>query len=195
MDIDPNSMIHRFLMSQIKGKKKKDWIVQVFLDLKHLKLKEDLEIIRKTKKLKLKDILNRKIKENAFEELIIQKENHSKVKQIEYDNFEMQKYLKPCEINITKEEAQEIFRLRTRTSDVKANFKGKYENLECYACNNDEETQKHVIEKCKILNENNEGKIPEYEKIFTGNVKMKQLIVKRFQENIKLRESMKIRKI
>ena len=191
---DPNSMIHRFLMTQVKGKKKKDWIVQVFLDLKHLKLKEDLDIIRKTKKLKLKDILNRRIKENAFEELISQKENHSKVKHIKYNSFEMQKYLKPCETKITKEEAQEIFRLRTRTSDVKANFKGKYENLECYACKNDEETQKHVIEKCKILNENSEEKIPEYEEIFTGNVKMKHKIVKRFQENIKLREKLKTMK-
>ena len=130
-----------------------------------------------------------------FEDLNNQKENHSKVCNIKHNSFEMQKYLKPGTMKITKEEAQEIFRLRTRTSDVKANFKGKYENLECYACKNDEETQKHVIEKCKILNENNEGKIPEYEEIFTGNVKMKQLIVKRFQENIKLRESMKIRKI
>ena len=96
--------------------------------------------------MKLKDILNRKIKENAFEELISQKENHSKVKHIEYNSFEMQKYLKPCEIEITKEYTQEIFRLRTRTSDVKGILKGKYENLECYACKNGEETQKHVIE-------------------------------------------------
>ena len=44
------------------------------------------------------------------------------------------------------------------------------------------------------LNENSEEKIPEYDEIFTGNVKMKHKIVKRFQENIKLREKLKTMK-
>ena len=163
----------------------------MFSNLKELEFQEDLENIRKIKKLKLKGILNIKIKERAFKDLKIQKEKHSKVKDIEYNTFDMQKYLKSCEIKITKEEAQEIFKLRTRTSDVKANYKGKYENLECFACENDEETQKHIIIKCKILNENCEQSIPEYEEIYTGNVKKKMIIVKRFLENMKLKEKWK----
>ena len=43
---DNNSMIHRFLMTQIKTSKKRDWIVQVMSDLKELNLGEDLEKIR-----------------------------------------------------------------------------------------------------------------------------------------------------
>ena len=186
-------MIHRFLMTQIRTRKKKDWIVQVFSDLKELELQEDLDIIRKIKKLKLKNILNRKIKEKAFEDLKIQKEKHSKVFQIKYDSFEMQKYLKSCEVRITKQEAQEIFKLRTRTSDVKTNIKGKYETLECDACKTEQETQKHII-KCNILNEKNEKEPIEYEEIFTGNVKMKIAIVKRFLENTKLRENFRNKK-
>ena len=55
----------------------------------------------------------------------------------------------------------------------------------------DEETQKHSIIKCKILNENCEQSIPEYEEIYTGNVKKKMIIVKRFLENMKLKEKWK----
>ena len=190
---NPNSMIHRFLMTQIRTRKKKDWIVQVFSDLKELEIEEDLDIIRKMKKLKLRNILNQKIKEKAFNDLKLQKEKHSKVIQIRYDTFEMQKYLKSCEIKITKEEAQEIFKLRTRTSDVKTNYKGKYESLECYACKIEQESQKHVIE-CKKLNEKNEKEPIEYEEIFTGNIKMKIAVAKRFLENTKLREKFKNKK-
>ena len=169
--------------------KKKDWIAQVFSGLEDLDLPKELENIKQIKKLKLKAIIKRKIKERVFEDWKLEK--HSNVKQIEYNSFELQKYLKSCEIKITKEEAQEIFKLRTRTSDVKANYKGKYENLECFACENDEETQKYIIIKCKILNENCEQSIPEYEEIYTGNVKTKMIIVKRFLENMKLKEKWK----
>ena len=64
-----------------------------------------------------------------FQDFNYQKENHSKVCHIKYTSFEMQKYLKPGNMKITKEKAQEIFKLRSRMSDVKSNYKGKYESL------------------------------------------------------------------
>ena len=143
----------------------------------------------------LKNILEKKITEKAFEDLNKQKENHSKVKNIEHKHLEMQKYLKACNVKITQEEAQEIFKLRSRVSDVKMNFKGKYESLECEACQeNEEESQQHVIN-CKILNENNEniGNVSDYEEIYNGNTKMKLEVAKHFLENIKNRENLKKR--
>ena len=59
------------------------------------------------------------------------------------------------------------------------NFKGKYESLECEACQeNEEESQQHVIN-YKILIENI-GNIPEYDEIYHGNTKMKLEIAKHF---------------
>ena len=102
----------------------------------------------------------------------------------------MQKYLKPCNIKITKEEAQEIFKLRSRMSDVKSNYKGKYESLKCEMCDeNEDETQKHILI-CKSLNISNE-EIPNYEDIFDGNAKKKIAITRKFIQNIKLREKLK----
>ena len=109
-----------------------------------------------------------------------------------HKTFEMQKYLKACNIKIKQEEAQEIFKLRSRVSNVKSNFKANYETLECEACHNEEESQKHIIN-CKILNEKLEN-VPEYEEIYDGNVKIKVEIAKRFLENIRKREKLKMDK-
>ena len=187
---DPKSMLFKFLMTQMKHKKKKDWSVQVFSDLEKLKMDDDVEQIKSMKKLKLKSLLDEKIKMKVFEELNSQKDNHSKVSQLIHDSFEMQKYLKPNNMKITKEEAQEIFKLRSRMSDVKSNYKGKYESLKCEMCDeNEDETQKHILI-CKRLNISNE-EIPNYEDIFDGNANKKIAITRKFIQNIKLREKLK----
>ena len=46
----------------------------------------------------------------------------------------MQNYLKPNRVMITQNEIQTMFKLRSRVTDVKQNFKAKYENLECRNC-------------------------------------------------------------
>ena len=45
---------------------------------------------------------------------------------------------------MNKEEAQEKFKMRCRVSDVKMNFKGKYENWNCEFCKDENETQLHL---------------------------------------------------
>ena len=139
---DSDSILHRFLMAQIENRSKKDWIVQVLTDKNERKMNDDLNKIKQVKKSKFRNMLDRKIKQNAFEDLIIKQESHSKVKGLKYKIFQMQKYLTPCEINITQEEAQEIFKLRTRVTDVKYNYKGKYESFECEISKKDYESQK-----------------------------------------------------
>ena len=109
-------MLYKFLMCQIRNKTKKDWISQVEDDLKKLKLSENLEEIKIMKKSKLKTLLNKVIKELAFKELNVKKENHSKVKYIMHKTFEMQNYLKSSTIKAKQEETQEIFRLRCRVT-------------------------------------------------------------------------------
>ena len=42
----------------------------------------------------------------------------------------MQRYLKSSKEKIKQEEAQTIFKLRSRVTDVKINLRGKYETLE-----------------------------------------------------------------
>ena len=51
-----------------------------------------------------------------------------------------------------------------------------------------EESQKHIVQECKILNQDSQ-KI-EYEKIFNGTIQEKVKIARRFQENYKKLEEM-----
>ena len=90
----------------------------------------------------------KKIMTNTFQSMEELKGAHSKVKHIEYENLNMQKYLKPNRCKIRLEDAQLIFRLRCRPTNVKMNLKGLYDDLECMACGLEEETYIHIIH-CK----------------------------------------------
>ena len=108
---------------------------------------------------------------------------------MKHKKIEMQRYLKSNGLKMKQEEVIEIVKLRSRMSDVKTNFRGKYDNFECEFCNEIDETQKQMldcqeIKKYKKLNE----KIPEYEQIAQGNVKRKLKIAKPFFENISIRK-------
>ena len=71
-------------------------------------------------------------------------DNHSKVRHIKHDKFQMQNYFKSCHWKMRQDEIQELFKIRCRVTNVKQNFRGKYENIECTLCQ-EEESQKHVI--------------------------------------------------
>ena len=68
------------------------------------------------------------------------KQYHTKVKNIEYKEMKIQKYLLPNSCKMTKEEAQMIFKLRCRVVKVKNNLKGMFDDLQCRACGREEGT-------------------------------------------------------
>ena len=132
--------------------------------------------------------MNKAVKENAFKELEIKKESHSKVKHLKHFKLEMQNYLKPNKLKINQEDAQAIFKLRSRMTEVKENFKGKYFTHECELCNEEEETQEHIFTCKEILkNKKDDAKLPEYKKILEGNAKSQLEIANIFKENMKIR--------
>ena len=182
-------MKNKFLVSQVKNMKHKDWITQVLKDLKYLKLNLEIQEIKEMKKSKLKKLLDKAVEEKAFEELQQKKGKHTKVMNLSYSKLKMQKYLKANNSNNTVEEAQVIFKLRSRMTDVKANFKNKYEEFECDICKDEEETQKHILECEDILkNTTRIKKETEYEELFKDNVKNQTEIAKMFIENMKVKK-------
>ena len=112
--------------------------------------------------------------------------------EIKYERLEMQKYLKSNEIKIKLEEAQEIFKMRCKVSDVKINFRGKYENLECDVCHKEYETQQHEIECTEINKKRKENYMPpEYEELYSRNANNQVKIAKYFMENMKVKKKWK----
>ena len=190
---EPNSLIYRFFQAQFKNKNKKDWVTTVLNDLEHLDLNhETMETIKNMNKTSFKKLIKKKIYEKTFENLEKLKSTHSKVEHVEHSDIVMQKYLQPNTVKMTKDDAQLIFKLRCRMTDIKVNLKGKYDEIECGACGIEEENQQHIIT-CKELNKNRIREEVEYAKIFNGTVIEKLKIAKIFQENFAILEDIRKR--
>ena len=108
------------------------------------------------------------------------KKSHSKVKQLNHNTIKMQTYL----------QAQLIFKLRCKVTEVKVNLKGSYDYLECGACGLEEESQKHIIQ-CEKLNQIKRTEEINYDKLFDGTVLEKLKIAKVFKENLKIVDQIK----
>ena len=185
-----NSLMSKFFNAQLKYKTKRDWVSLVLEDLVYLELQQlDFEKIKVMKKQIFRRLITQKVRDKAFEKLQAIKKSHSKVKEIEHNELVLQKYLQPNKANIKKEEAQLIFILRCRTTNVKNNLKGNFDSLECRACEKTEESQKHIVQECKILNEDTEN--VKYEKLFNGSVEEKLKVARKFQQNFQKLENMK----
>ena len=109
---------------------------------------------------------------------------HCKVKNIEYETLEISDYLKPSIYQVCKEEAQLIFKIRCRVTNVKTNQRGKYDDLKCRICKEEEESQEHLII-CKDLKTNTEIENVKYEQIFDGTVEEKLQICKKLKSSLK----------
>ena len=123
----------------------------------------------------LRKVVKKAIEIEALRYLTNEKLNHKKVAHISHKKLELQDYLKPT--NMSVDEPKFMFLARTRMLDIKANFKQKYENQDCIACKDEQETQEHFL-KCNVLNDQNSviQDIPVYEDLF-GDILDKKILV------------------
>ena len=104
-----------------------------------LNIKESVEEIHNMSKLKFQKIVNKAVRAKAFSDLLKLKDSHNKVKNINFKNFEMQKYLKTK--ILSNHEVKFAFHTRSRMLDVKCNYSHSYTNLSCPACRKDAENE------------------------------------------------------
>ena len=70
------------------------------------------------------------IEKNTFRKLERMKQTHSKVRDIKHIKLKMQDYFLPNSIkNVTMQEIQLIFQMRSKVVNLKLNMKSKYETL------------------------------------------------------------------
>ena len=83
-----------------------------------------------------------------------------------YKRFGLQNYLRDPSISV--EEAQILFRFRTRSEKYKNNMKSNFEDLSCYFCTVSQDSQEHSFQ-CEIVKANVkiEG---DYEDIFSDKI-------------------------
>ena len=54
--------------------------------------------------------------------------------------------------------------------DTKTNYKGKYQNTRCRHCELHQETQEHILEKCKKLHNNDTNKVTQQDLTMTSGL-------------------------
>ena len=164
--------------------RRKEWTEQVKKDLVQFGFKPDLELIKSKKKTTFKISVKRKARELALVCLQEKKESHSKMKNLQYNNLEMQKYLKNDMINVNQ--AKTLFKVRTRMTKFWENFKGGRPPQTCPVCKDvlSVDTQLHSFN-CKVIAE--QIKIMgNYNDLFGTEIEAK--LAKSIENIMKLRE-------
>ena len=175
-----NSLVKNFYKTQKLLPTNNDWIKNLEEDKKEFGIDiDDANLIKiyKTKHA-FKTYVKKQAKKKTEEYLRSLQNSHSKMENIKFETLECQTYLKSNIIG--KEEAQILFKFRTRMYSVKENFKNYYKNsnLYCKFCRTSLCTQRHIFE-CKILKKMipkiNQNQNIKYEDIFGTEKEMSDI--------------------
>ena len=133
-----------------------------------------------------------KLNEKFCDYLFSLKSSHTKTQNL--SSYNLQAYLKSE--NLTYKQKQLLFSLRTRSINVKTNYKNKYKhsNLFCTLCEDKVvESESHLLE-CKSTKAQL-GNIDdvEYEDIFSSEISRQEKVTKIFEKVIKLRQNLSMK--
>ena len=134
-------------MNNTKG----DWIQLFHEDFELIGEHIDEENIVKIPKEEYRKIMKEKVHKAAFNQLIeLKQKSKTKMKDVDYDKFEMQSYMKSSKLNL--DEIRLLFALRSKSYPAKMNYKKMNKgNLKCTFLCDSEETQDHIFESCQPI--------------------------------------------
>ena len=143
-----HELIKRVYQAQRDDPKRGDWWELVKSDLEGYDIDED-ELKQMNKNMTRKYI-KEKIYTKAFEDLRSTQSTHSKVKDIKYEKYTCQEYLKSSKFSF--EEASILVALRSKTvKDIKSNIRSFSQNDQlCPLCMKIVDTQEHCLECPKL---------------------------------------------
>ena len=118
-----------FFKTQLNNPVKGDWTGTVMDDLKEFRLTEDLDSIKSKSKNAFKNVVKKKAKEVALEQLQELKSKHTKMNSLEYAELKIQNYLQASWIS--KDQARLLFKFRTRMAPFGDNYRGGREEIIC----------------------------------------------------------------
>ena len=158
---------------------KDDWVTTVIDDLDFFGIPFDEIEIKNTKKNTMRKLVNDKIRDASHSSLL--EERKGKLCNLEAD-YQLKEYLVTDQLSI--EQKQLLFNLRTRMVFVKCNYRNKYQgNLQCCLCDSQpEDSQEHLLVCPPLLNEVDVDQTVEYMDIF-GSIE-KQIKAVRYLSKI-----------
>ena len=187
-----NDLVLRVFNAQSESPLDGDFIKLIQTDFDLINEPFNKTLILSMNKKQFKKWVKNKVKKAAFEYLIKQKESdkNKKIQNIKYKNLKLQNYLKSQ--LFSNYEIETLFKLRSKTIELKSNFKSKYSNLLLCSVKGcfEEESQEHIFLSCQPLSENlkSKEKIP-YKNIFS-NTKNQNKAVKFFINLMKIRSTL-----
>ena len=145
-----SELVKRVFLALKEFSTKSDWMSQVTEDLKFCEIDLSDEQISAMSRYKFKSLVDKKIKEKAACYLSELQMKHSK-SMILHQDSQIKEYL--TSHRLSTHEKQLLFRLRTRTTPNKTNYKNRYkDDLSCILCKdpNTEENLSHLL-RCPFL--------------------------------------------
>ena len=100
--------------------------------------------IKNLSKLRFKTIIKSKIESYALVKLNAMKQKHEKSQYLKSSSFKVSEYL--VDSRFSKSEAQLLFKLRSRTLNLKKNFSSQNQDDLCRTCKLFPETQSHLLQ-------------------------------------------------
>ena len=125
-----NELIKKVYEAQKLKTTKGDWIELIRKDFELIEENFDEDMVKNMTKNKFKKFVKNKIGRAAFKYLENLKITHSKIRDIKYSKLEIQTYILSDELS--NEEINTLFAVRSRMTPVKRNFSKKFgNNLSC----------------------------------------------------------------
>ena len=131
---------------------KNDWVVQLNSDLEECNISLSEDEIKKMKKTTFNSFLKRKINAVAKQYLFNLRSKHSKSTNLLRKN-ELKDYLTSYKISL--EGKKLLFAMKTRSVNVKTNFKNGFSNMLCRLCAKpgEDESELHLMHCKEIISE------------------------------------------
>ena len=189
---DKSELIHRIYTTQNISNSTGDWVRLVEADKTELGISLTDEQIQGVSKTSFKTYVKKKVTQNFLQHLERLKSKHSKSKFLSCDKLKVAEYIQSPLFSTKEKEL--LFKLRSKTLDVKENFPGQYGSTWCRSCGLFPETQSHLLQcpeiapKLKTIN-NSYSEV--YENQIYGNIEEQQIIVSIYSEVLLVRESLK----
>ena len=189
---DDSELTRRVYIAQKNDPTPGDFVDLLYKDFKSIKVVQNDDAIQTMDKHTYKQRIKSKVKEAAFLYLKEKQQQHSKVRDLNYDQLKTQCYMtSPL---FSNEEVNMLHALRSRSTDCKNNFKQKYinSNILCTLCQLEDEDQQHVL-RCTIIqskfkSEDVISETPEYEYLFSDDVQKQKRITALFLALFKIKE-------
>ena len=164
LTLDTNETVSKIYHKQKQESVLGDWYQLLKSDYEYIGLTMSDDEVKLTPKAKFKETVIKLLRDAAFQSYTKEKSMCSKLNEVQYEMLQVQTYLKNK--SISKEHKILLYRVRTRCTDTKSNFKSLYKNhLMCrFGCQK-ELTQKHLYMECEYFQKHYDVNI-KYEHIF-----------------------------